>query len=422
MSPPDRPRFAIVGMACRFPGVPDLASFWDLLVDGREIRDKDRGLRHTLARSPHPEPSGEGLDLRTFDASFFQISPRECEQMDPQQRILLEVAWHAVEDAGLPLTHGGDGAVFASAFVGEQLALETGSLDGHSLHTVLGASGAGLSGRVSNHLGLTGPSVTLDSACSSSLLALHLAIGAIEAGDCAFALVGGVHVMRFADVHACYDDAGLLSPTGRCRFGADDADGICRGEGAAIVVVKRLEQALDDQDRIYAVVRGSAANHNGRRTSHISRPSAAAQADLLARAYLRAGVDPVDVDYVECHGTGTRAGDPLEVDALRVTLGGPRRTRTLRLGSVKSNVGHTEPVAGIAGVVKAALALHHRTLPPTLHAERTNRRIDWQDGALALARAASPLVDAVAGVSSFGVTGSNVHVVLASPDRPREPG
>lgn len=419
---------AIVGMGCRFPGADSPAAFWDLLRKGEETISEIPPDRFDLEALYHPEPATpgrvmskwggflEGIDR--FDASFFGISPREAAYMDPQQRLLLEVAWEALEDAGQVV---GDEEAEAGVFVGlwlneyESRMFEATEELGFYMTTGSGRYAA--SGRLSYALGLRGPSLTVDTACSSSLVAVHLACQSLHAGECELALAGAANVILQPFITVAYSQSKMMAPDGRCKFGDADADGYVRSEGAAVLVLKRLADALADGDDVYAVIHGSAVNNDGRGGGYLATPSQTGQEDLLRKAYRAAGVDPRDVQYVEAHGTGTRAGDPVEVGAIGAVLGAGRpRGAPVRVGSVKTNIGHTEGAAGLAGVIKTALAIRHRTLPASLHQRQPNHNIPWEDLRVAVQREATgwpndrkPLI---AGVSAFGITGTNGHVVL----------
>jgi myxalamid-type polyketide synthase MxaE and MxaD len=380
----DRERIAIIGIGCRFPGNADSPeSFWELLVGEVDAVKEVPNSRFALESFYHPQPQTpgristrwgaflEGIEL--FDADFFDISPLEAKSMDPQQRLLLEIAWEALEDAGLPLDRvprqraGVYVGMMASDYE-DKLQSDPLSLNGFALN---GTGRYGASGRLSFCLGLHGPSLTIDSACSSSLVAVHLACDSLRRRECDLTLAGGAHVILQPHVSISLCQANILAGDGRCKFGDTRADGFVRGEGVGIVVLKRMADALADGDRIYAVIRGSAVNNDGDSTRTMGRPSRVAQERLLREAYSRAGVDPRDVDYVEAHGTGTAAGDPAELAALATVLGESRSTdRPLRVGSVKTNIGHTEGASGIAGLIKLALSLERGLLPRTLHFER----------------------------------------------------
>lgn len=418
---------AIVGMACRFPGAPDLAAYWDLLLNGREgvgpvpasRWDPETIALDVEAARPALRQGGFIDDVDAFDAAFFGISPREALLMDPQHRLVLELGWTALEDAAIDPTSLADSStgVFLGISANDYTAnvvATAGLLDGHQL------SGGGFSfapGRLARHLGLRGPTLALDSACSSSLVAVHLACRAILAGECRLAIAGGVNVIATPAGGVLAARAGMLSPTGRCHSFAAAADGFVRAEGCGLVVLKPLEAATRGGDRIVAVIRGSAVGHDGP-SSGLTVPNPVAQAAVIRQALTAAGLAPDDVAYVETHGTGTRLGDPIEVQGLRSVFGQAQRSDRLRLGAVKRAIGHAESAAGIAGVIKAALALRYGIVPPDPPRGAVNPLIPWSEMPFDLADAAVPLTSkSSVGVSSFGASGTNAHVVLgAAPD------
>lgn len=434
-SPDDR-AVAIVGIGCRFPGgVVDVAGFWALLKEGRDAITEIPASRIDIERLFDPRPATPGHmvtrrggfieGIESFDADFFGISPREAERLDPQQRLLLETAWEALEDAGADVSRleGSRTGVYVGQWVSDfesRLFADTDKID------FLMSTGSGryaASGRLSYALGLRGPALTLDTACSSSLVAVHLAARALRAGDCELALAGGVNLILQPFIHLAYSQSRMMAPDGRCKFGDASGDGYVRSEGAGIVVLKRLAQALADGDRIYAVVRGSATNNDGRSSGVLGRPSRIGHEELLRAAYADAGVSPARVGYVEAHGTGTRAGDPVEIGALGAVLGEGRPPEAPCLvGSVKTNIGHTESAAGIAGLIKAALTLHQGEVPASLHFKDPNPQVPWSDLPFRVpttttawpAPATSNGSARVAGVNSFGISGTNAHAVLES--------
>ena len=436
-----REPIAIVGIGCALPGARGPERFWRALRDGEDaIREVPAG-RWSADEFYDPDPAtprkmtsrwgGFVDDVEGFDPEFFGIAPREAARMDPQQRLALEVAWEALEDAGIPsasLAGSGTAVMMGVSTYDHGAAL--GVLDGHL--AAYDATGSGLSivaNRISYVLNLQGPSLVVDSACSSSLVAVHLACQAIDGGEADLALAGGVNVVASPTFGLAFSQGGLMAPDGRCKPFDARANGYVRSEGAGVVVLKALSRALADGDRVYAAILGGAVNQDGR-TNGLTAPNRPAQEAVLAQAYARAGVDPAAVDYVEAHGTGTAVGDPIEVSALAAVLGqGRPPARPLRIGSAKSNVGHLEAAAGVTGLIKLALSLHHGELAPTVHFESPNPmlRLDRlpvtvQDR---LEPWGEPGVRRLGGVSSFGFGGTNSHLVVAgapAPDRPEPSG
>jgi len=426
---------AIIGLACRLPGGGDgPARFWELLcaqVDGVVEIPPDRW---DLARWYDPDPAAPGkFSVREagflpavdrFDAAFFEISPREAAQIDPQQRLALELAWEALEDAGVPprsLAHRRVG-VYMGAVWRDYGELAASAPEGLSLHSGPGQALDVIANRISFALGLMGPSLTVDTACSSSLAAIHLAAQAIRAGECELALAGGVSLMLAPTTAVALCKLGALAPDGRSKSFSASADGYGRGEGGGMIVLKPLSAALRDNDPIFAVLRGSAMNNDGP-SNGLTAPNPRAQEDVLADAWARAGVDPAQAAYIEAHGTGTPLGDPIEARALGQVFtrqrppGGP----PLLVGSVKSNLGHLEAAAGIAGCIKTVLALHHRQVPANLHFTAPSPYIPFAELGLAVPTARQPWRGApAAGVSSFGWGGTNCHVVLQAAPGPGE--
>ncbi|MFD6529882.1 SDR family NAD(P)-dependent oxidoreductase [Streptomyces sp. NPDC060184] len=413
---------AIVGMAGRFPQAPDLHGFWELLINGRDAVGQVPANRWDPADVVDPtreiQSVGgflDGVDL--FDAEFFGISPREAEVLDPQQRLMLETVWRALEDAGQPASglRGSRTGVYMGGLWHDYELLRKDAGSGATQHSIVGNSLDILSSRVSYVLGLTGPSLTVESSCSSSLVALHQACQALRHGEVDAAFVGGSNLMLTPEVTVGLTHFGGLSPTGRCHAFGAGADGFVRGEGVAAVYLKTLERALRDGDRVRAVIVASAVNNDGGGDSLVT-PNPAAQRDLLRRAY-GSGSVPLDrLAYVEAHGTGTVRGDTAEAAALGEVLGRARDAGPLHIGSVKTNIGHLEPAAGLAGVIKSVLALEHGVVPASLHAEELNPAIDFEGLNLAVAREPLPLApDSHIGVNSFGWGGTNAHAVLTGP-------
>lgn len=438
---------AIVGIGCRFPGGVDGApSYWQLMRDGVDAMVDVPRDRWDVRRFYSPDPARPGKmyvrqagflrqSIDTFDASFFAMSPREAARLDPQQRLLLEVAWEALEDAGLSQERlqSSNTGVFVGGFMIDSYltALSRENRELIDAHTATGIGQTMLSARIAYLLDLRGPALTVDTACSSSLVAVHYACESLRSGECTTALVGGVNVIFFPNVMIGLCKAGLLSPDARCHAFDARANGYARGEGAGMVVLRPLSIALAEGDAIYAVIRGSGVNQDGRSEGSITAPNRAAQEQLLATVYARAGVHPSEVQYVEAHGTGTAVGDATEAGALGRVLGAGRAGGPCFMGSVKTNIGHLEGAAGVAGLIKAALALQRRQIPPNLHYERPNPAIPFAELALRVPVALEPWPATAgsryAGVNSFGYGGTNAHVVLEEappaserPDAPAE--
>jgi acyl transferase domain-containing protein len=415
---------AVVGIDCRFPGAPDPAAFWQLLLAGGDAV----GARPPSRGEGRGAPGGFLADADAFDHAFFGIGRADAAAMDPQQRLLLQTAWRALEDAGLnpPRLAGSDTGIYVGAMADDWSRLQ---LDGSTEITPRTGTGAGrsmLANRLSYQLDLRGPSFTVDSACSSALVAVHLAVGALLAGECGTALAGGVNLVMSDVLDQIYDRAGLAAADGRCKpFGAA-ADGIGRAEGVGVVVLRRLADARREGNRVHAVIRGSAVNQDGR-SNGIMAPSRRAQREVMQAACRRAGVAPARVAWVEAHGTGTPVGDLIEARALGDVYGG-ERAAACAVGSVKGNIGHSEGAAGMAGLIKAVLALRHRVVPPVRTSGGEHPALDLRGHGLRLLDAPLTLPqdgEVLAGVSSFGMGGSNAHVVLgtapvpaAAPARP----
>jgi phthiocerol/phenolphthiocerol synthesis type-I polyketide synthase B len=429
MAPDPARSVAIIGMACRFPGgahTPD--AYWKMLCEGRDAVGDIPQSRMDVDRlyAPTPATPGrimtrfggylEGIDQ--FDAGFFHISPREAERMDPQQRLLLETAWEAIEDAGLDA--GSLAGRSVGVYVGQWLSdFEMRLLSDPTVTDFEMTTGSGrytTSGRLSHFLNLMGPSLTLDTACSSSLTAVHLAMQSLRLGESELAFAAGVNVILSPHITVGYSQSRMMAPDGRCKFGDAAGDGYVRSEGAGLVLLKRLDRALADGDRIHAVIRGSAINNDGSSSGSFGTPSRSGQEALLRQALIDADLPAACVGYVEAHGTGTRSGDPVELGAVSTVLGAGRST-PLRVGSVKSNIGHTEGAAGMAGLIKAALAVNRARVPASLHFNNPNPDIDWDSAPLEIARQTEPwdTPDRIAGVSGFGIAGSNAHLLVQNP-------
>ncbi|EDY49846.1 polyketide synthase I [Streptomyces clavuligerus] len=409
---------AIVGLDCRFPGAPDAGAYWEMLMRSGEGVGKVPGQRWS-ARDFHSATGAEGhsntteggfiSDPDAFDNEFFTVSPREAQAMDPQQRLLLQCAWRAVEDSGIAPARlaGSSTGVFVGIMGNEWAQLH---LTDYARVTAQVGSGNGYcmtANRISYHLDLKGPSLAVDTACSSSLVAVHLACNSLLSGECDTAIAGGVNVALTPALGIFYTQAGLSAPDGRCKPFSADADGIGRGEGVGAVVLRRLEDALADGQPVYAVIRGTAVNQDGR-SNGITAPNRWSQQEVLSAAYRRAGVEPSDVTFMEAHGTGTVLGDMIEAKALG-GLHATRSGRPLALGSVKGSIGHTEGAAGIAGLIKVALSLHHRVVPASRYATKENPALKLGAQGLRLLKTPLRLQNrtVVGGLSSFGMGGTN---------------
>ncbi|MFP2913204.1 type I polyketide synthase, partial [Pyxidicoccus sp. 3LFB2] len=420
---------AIIGMAGRFPGAADVRAFWRNLREG--VGSISRLTPDTLEASPlvpewartHPDfvPAAgvlEGGD--TFDAGFFGVAPREARWMDPQHRLFLECAWEALEDAAYdPERFPGKISLYAGA--GASLhslgLLGQGNLDPASLYELMGTTGENLATKASFKLGLRGESLSVYTACSTGLVAVHMACQSLLLRQSDVALAGAVRLSLPQRTGYLFQDGMILSPDGRCRAFDARAAGTVPGNGVAVVVLKPLEEALRDGDHVYAVIRGSAINNDGGLKVGYTAPSVEGQADVISEALAYAGLEAEDIGYVEAHGTGTALGDPIEVAALtRAYRRHSQRKGWCGLGSVKTNLGHLDTAAGLAGLFKAALALHHEELPASLDFERPNPAIDFANSPFFVVGERRPWprgdVPRRAGVSSFGIGGTNAHAVL----------
>lgn len=436
---------AIVGIGCRFPGGADSPDeFWNLLSDGIDAITDIPEDRWDWKRYYDPDPEKPGKmyvrqggfirqNLYEFDADFFGISPREAESLDPQQRLLLEVTWEAIADAGIPAEdlRGSATGVYVGGFTLDSKILRLSQANRLLIdsHTSTGSTMTLLSNRLSHYFDFRGPSLTIDTACSSSLVAVHSACEAIWSGTCPAAIVAGVNAMMRPEYPIAMCKGRFLSPDGRCKTFDARADGYGRGEGAGAVLLKPLSHALADGDPIYAEIRGCCVNQDGH-TPGITLPSAEAQKALVREVCEKAAIDPARIAYVEAHGTGTTAGDATEASALGQVLGtAPGRDRPLMVGSVKTNIGHLEAAAGIAGIIKASLVLANRRVPPHLHLDHPNPDIPFDELGLEIPTEESPLPESdqpeLAAVNSFGYGGTNAHAILArhpSADTIKQPG
>lgn len=421
---------AIVGMGLRLPGgVHDSASYWDLLHEGIDAISEVPDDRWAVDDLYDPDPDVAGrmatrwggwLDrIDEFDANFFGMSPREAENTDPQQRLLLEIAWEALEDANIPPDQLFDTqtGVFLGIANSDYMRLLTDDPAAIDTYTITGNALSTAAGRISYVLGAQGPAMSIDTACSASLVAVHLAVRSLRDRECDVALAGGVNLMLAPEPTIGLSRARTMAPDGRCKTFDARADGIVRSEGCAMIAVKRLDDAIADGDRVLAVIRGSAVNQDGR-SGGLTAPNGPSQENVIRSALADGGVAPHAVGYVEAHGTGTSLGDPIEIGALGNALcTGRPPSQPLTIGSVKTNIGHTESVAGVAGLIKTVLMMQHREIPPHLHLEEVSPHIAARALPIDFPRAPRPWTETdgelIAGVSSFGLSGTNAHVIIA---------
>lgn len=420
---------AIVGVGCRFPQLCDRPEdFWQLLIDGKSAITEVPSDRWDIdayysadATTPgkmYTRYGGFVPHLQDFDAQFFRISPREAVSLDPQQRLLLEVSWEALERAGIApdrLTGSQTGVfvgICGNDYWHRLLSKKTSEIDAY---LATGNAHSMASGRLSYILGLTGPSMSVDTACSSSLVAVHMATSSLRNRECDLAIASGVNRILLPEVSINFSKARMLTPGKYCKTFDAAADGFVRAEGCGAIVLKRLSDAVADGNNILAVILGSAVNHDGR-SSGLTVPNGPAQQAVIRQALERSNIKPHQVSYIETHGTGTALGDPIEVGALGAVFGQKRSTPPLIIGSVKTNIGHLEAAAGIASLIKVVLALQQEEIPPHLHLQQPNPHIDWEQLPIKVATERTPWTrgqQRIAGVSSFGFSGTNAHVVVA---------
>ncbi|MBV9355129.1 MAG: hypothetical protein JO023_06325, partial [Chloroflexi bacterium] len=430
---------AIIGLSGRFPGARDASGFWELLAEGREGIVETPPERWNIDELFHPDPAHAGSissrwggflrDIDQFDASFFGVSPREAAAMDPQQRLLLEVTWEAIEGTGLAVdaVAGSTCGVFVGVSSGDYERLHLQTPETLDVYSGTGSVSNMLAGRLAYFFDLRGPALAVDTACSSSLVSVHLACQSLRAGECDVAVAAGVNLFILPERHICVSRMNMLAPDGRCKAFDARADGFVRSEGCGVVLLKRLSEAQAAGDPIRAVIRGSAVTHDGR-SAGLTTPNGQAQRIVLRRALTNAGVSPSEVGFVETHGAGTSLGDAIEAEALAAVYGMPTvDAQCCVLGAVKTNIGHTEAAAGVAGLIKTVLVLENELIPRNLHFQRLSPRVPIEgtrlkiaDGQCVWPRSSRRRLSAV---SSFGLSGTNAHVIveeapLAEPSGP----
>jgi acyl transferase domain-containing protein len=412
---------AIIGMGCRFPGgVDGPETFWQLLCSGTdaitEVPPQHWQIDDYYPQQICSRKGGFVPHLKEFDAQFFRIAPREAMSLDPQQRLLLEVSWEALENAAIApdSLRGSATGVFLGIcsidYWHQLLSRDKSTIDAY---LTTGNTHSVAAGRLSYTLGLTGPAIAVDTACSSSLVAVHLASQSLRDRECNLALAGGVNRLISPEISINFSQAKMLSPTGFCHSFDAKADGFVRSEGCGVIVVKRLSDAISSGDRILAVISGSAVNQDGC-TSGLTAPNGLSQQAVIRQALAKSKIEPSQIDYLETHGTGTALGDPIEVNALGEVFG--KREQPLIIGSVKTNIGHTEAAAGIASLIKTVLSLQYQKIPPHLHFQQPNPQINWDKLPIQVATEMIPWLNGkktrIAGVSAFGFSGTNAHVVI----------
>ncbi len=427
---------AIIGLGCRFPGAEKPGEFWELLQNGKDAISEIPRDRWDISQYYSSDPNTPGKmstryggfisDLFDFDAKFFHVSPREAISLDPQQRLLLEVSWEALENSGYAPDSFTDEKV--GVFIGisaidywhQLLSRSNNDIDAY---LTTGNTHSVASGRISYLLGLTGPSLAIDAACSSSLSAVHLACQSLRNGECNMALASGVNAILNPEVSINFSKAQMLSADGRCKSFDQSADGFGRAEGCGVIVLKRLSDAVAEGDTVRAVLLGSALNHTGR-TSGLTVPNGPAQQRVIRDAIATSHITPHDISFIEAHGTGTALGDPIELGALSEVFS-PHRSTPLWVGSVKTNIGHLEAASGMASIIKVILSLQHNTIPQNLHFQTPTPHIQWATHPIQVPTQLTPWPPSeqrrIAGVSAFGFNGTNAHLIISEPPEAHEP-